>query len=173
VSGKQITEAGGRIRMSLPRFRLRTLMIAVAVVAVLLCLPPVWDSSYVSLGIGSVNVPLLFVVCDGESRQPIEGATIRLQDPDCIDTPIAPYVLGLKTAAGGRADLPLNLTFTNAVSPSGRLLSFHVRYPNWEMRVSAPGYREFQADFAMYQKGNPRYHSNLPPPPIVIGLRRQ
>jgi hypothetical protein len=141
-----------------------------------LLLPP----GTVSLGVGHTNVRLSFQVLDADMGQPVEGALIYLRDPDLANSPgLLPYNIDLETGPDGLASVSLGLQFVDSSDPAtGRLLSFHVRYPQWETRVCHEGYPEFKTPFAVYERGNPRFHDGASPPPhnpppIVIRLRRQ
>jgi hypothetical protein len=146
----------------------------------------------IALGVGHTNVQISFVVVDADTGQPVGGAAIHLRDPDLADIPAIPVRdpdltrcpgrppvnIDLDTAADGSASVWLGLQFVDSwETGSGRLLSFHVRYPQWNMRVGCEGYQEFTAPFAAYERENPRFHDGYAPPPkkpppIVIRLRR-
>jgi hypothetical protein len=77
--------------MRLPRVRstVRRLMAVVAVVALLLWLILCWDwDTGAAHGVGEVSIPLVFVVSEADSGQPIEGVVIHLQDFDYQSDPI-------------------------------------------------------------------------------------
>jgi hypothetical protein len=158
--------------MQLPRFRLRTLMIVVAVVGLMLCVAR-WDNRPVSLGVGHHPIPLTFFVSDTERGLAIPGATIDLVDLDYADIPTPPQVLHLRTGPDGRVTIPLTLQFTEVATPEGELISMSIRYPFWEVKVAADGYETAKRAFVDYHRGNPRFHSPSPPPPVVFRLHRR
>jgi hypothetical protein len=100
-------------------------------------------------------------------------ASIDLKDPRYVGTSVAPHVLALRTGADGRVTVPVSLRYSHQTSATGRLLSFHVRYPRWEIRVAAEGYEEFVAPFADYERRDPRFDSQTTPPPVEIRLRKR
>lgn len=157
--------------MPLLRFRVRTVLIAIAAIAVVLTVARYWDLRRVSMGVGHVNISVTILVCD-EQQRPVAGALIDLQDPDCLSTPIEPWVLARRTGSDGRVTVPLGLQFVSGQSASGRLLSFRVRYPNWRMQVSADGYEHFAAEFPDHAEADPRFHTGSSPPPIVVRVRK-
>jgi hypothetical protein len=132
-----------------------------------------------ALGIGNTTVPLIFSICDAGSGAPIEGAMIRLEDPDYADLPPRPpYVVDLSTGRDGRATFVLEAR-VSMVKRSFPEWEWRVRYPSWQMRVVARGYAESSTAFADYEAergGGIGFHKGaLPPPspPIVVKLHRR
>jgi hypothetical protein len=132
----------------------------------------------VGLGVGHTKVRISFVVLDADTGEPVEGASIQLRDADYADDPdLQPYNLDFETGTDGSASVLLNLQFTSSTDSAHRLLSFHVRYPYWDMRIRREGYEEVTTPFAAYETRNPRFHDGtsrrpLKPPAIVIRLRK-
>ena len=165
------------------RVRLRTLLLLIAVVAVLLGLIPNWGASKRALEVGHTNVPLDFVIIDAGSEQPIAGASILLQDPDYLDLPPqVPQTLAATSGLDGHYRVTLmGLMFSaeSSVTEDGKFLKSlgrWVRYPNWELHVSADGYQKLRVsyqDFREKYMGDRRYHEDSIPPPIVVRLQRQ
>jgi hypothetical protein len=155
-------------------------MLGMAALALLLALIRGLDLDPVrSSGLGHTTIPLGFVVYDADSEKLIEGATIRLQDYDYLPgpDPNPPYVLNLKTGPDGQAMFMhnANVYMWKRSSPEWE---WCIKYPLWEMRVAAEGYREFTAsfeDFANQRGGTGSHKGTLPPvsPPIVVRLRKR
>src|SRR5207302_198256 len=150
---------------------LRTLLLITAVVAVLLWL--VSKPLFVGLGCGHVNVPLDFMVIDADSKQPIAGASILLQDADHRGSPPEPpYTMLITTGPDGHATFVLRHAMVdsgwNAIT--GRRLYRRVGYPLWEMQVSASGYQDFRVSYEEFWTSflkDRRFHEDAVPPPIV------
>lgn len=167
--------------MRIPRVRItiRGAMIGVAVVALVLwlILAVRWDSR-VGHGIGHTSIPLVFSVCDAVSGAPIEGATIRLEDPDFASSPMPPWVVALETGRDGRVTFVLETHVYMVRRRSSPEWKWRIVYPQWVMTVAAGGYAEFSAGFADHaaERGGVGFHKGpLPPPslPIEIKLQRR
>lgn len=150
---------------------------AVAFVLFLICRLE-WDPP-TAQGIGHTSVPLHFVVRDANTGEPIEAASIRLEDPDlAAEVPRTPYALDLKTGRDGQAAFVLEADVVMLLRSSPRW-EYHVRYPPWQMRIVAEGHAEFVGSFRNYEAergGGIGFHKGgLPPPspPIVVRLRRR
>lgn len=150
-------------------------MALVAVTAVLSWLVFRWDADTdMRLSVGWVTVPLVFSVLEADTGRPIEGAVIRLLDFDFESSTAPPDYLELKTGPDGRAATSLNLRFTMSEEiPSGKLRSYCMHYPGWDMYVMAAGYPDVLAAFADHERGNRRFHEYAPPPAVVFRLRRE
>jgi len=155
-------------------------MVGVAAVALVLWLirDLDWDRPR-SLGIGNTSVPLIFSVCDAGSGAPIEGAMIRLEDPDYADIRSKPpYVVDLSTGRDGRTTFVLE-ALVYMVRRSSPEWEWRVRYPSWHVRVVAGGYAEFSAAFADYEAergGGIGFQKGIlppPSPPIEVRLHRR
>jgi hypothetical protein len=100
------------IMLALVRFRVWQLMAGVGVVALLSWIAIRWNmDTGMSQAVGHVNVRLQFRVRDSESAMPIDGATIRLADPDSASDPEEPYVLELKNGRDGNVSKALDSQF--------------------------------------------------------------
>jgi hypothetical protein len=162
-----------------PRMRstIRGMMAGVAVVSLVVWLIRDHDRTR-SLGIGQTSVPLTFLVCDADSGAPIEGAMIRLEDPDYADLPPKPpKIVDLSTGREGRATFVLEAQ-VYMVRRSSPEWEWRIRYPSWQMRVVAGDYAEFSDAFTDYaaERGGVGFHKGvLPPPspPIVVKLHRR
>jgi hypothetical protein len=159
------------------------MLLLIAVVAVLLGLILSWGPRKIALEVGHVDIPLDFVIIDAGSGQAIAGASILLQDPDYNGLPPqSPYTLAANSGSDGHYRVLLKELMYSAscsITEDGRFLkclSRGVRYPNWELHVSADGYKKLSVswqDFRMRYIGDRRYHEDQVPPPIVVRLRRQ
>lgn len=156
------------------RFTPRRSMLAVAVVACGSWIFLRWDpDTGVSHGVGHVRIPLVFLVSDGDTGRPIEGARVLLRDRDRDSNPVHPYVLDLRTGPDGRATVLDDWPFyVSEGVPSGRLHFYRVVYPHWEMTFTAEGYVPAEGSFREHEAGDRRFHEAAPPPPIVVRLRR-
>ncbi|MHB1561929.1 MAG: hypothetical protein ACYC61_31155 [Isosphaeraceae bacterium] len=167
--------------MRMPRVRttVRGAMVGVAVVALVLwlILAVRWQPRE-GRGIGHTSIPLAFSVCDAASGAPIEGATIRLEDPDFASSPTPPEVVALETGRDGRATFVLEAPVYMVRRRSSPEWEWRIRYPWWVMTVAAGGYAEFSAGFDDHaaERGGVGFHEGpLPPPspPIAIKLLRR
>jgi hypothetical protein len=154
--------------------RLWRLMVAVAFMAVILCIAVRWNTDRgETRAIGYVKARLEFQVRDLDSGRPIDGTTIRLADSDTASFPSEePNVFELRTGPDGAAIKVVELRYYESRGiPSNRLLGYRVNYPPWEVCVEARGYQDFEAPFRNYEVKDRRFHENGPPPPVVR-LRR-
>jgi hypothetical protein len=163
-----------KMRLPLVRLTVRRLMAVVAVMALLLWLIRRWETDGgVSYATGHVRIPLVFLISGADTGQPIEGAVIRLEDPDYLYVSIPPDRFELKTGRDGDATTLVELPFNETRGlPSGRLRFYRVVYPHWKIKIAAKGYRDVVLSFADYERRDRRFHEKAPPAPIVIRLRR-
>jgi hypothetical protein len=159
------------------RWTIRGMMVGVAAVSLVVWL--IRDYNRIkSSGIGNTSVPLMFFVCDAVSGAPIEGAMIRLEEPDYADlSPKPPHVVDLSTGREGRATFVLEAQ-VYMVRRSSPEWEWRVRYPSWQMKVVAGGYAEFSDTFTDYaaERGGVGFHKGVltpPSPPIVVRLHRR
>jgi hypothetical protein len=144
-----------------PRFRIRSLLIAVAVVAAGLWLL----DSIGTEGVGSAAVPLTFRVVDADSGRPIPSARIELYG-HYLDG-----LMSLTAFAGpdGRATIYYPARFTvrqTAIRPMSRSVDYTAA-----VRVPAEGYRTLIVPLCSLTADR-RYHHDPVPPPIVVRLRK-
>jgi hypothetical protein len=148
------------------------LMAAVLAAGLFLAIIATRDTGFTG-AVGAVDIHLVFRVCELGTGKPVDGATVLLADPDYIDDPKEPYVIGLKTDADGCAEVAFESGFDESRGvPSGRLRYYRLRYPHWQIKVVATGYQSADAWFRDYEMGDSRYRQPGPPPPVVIRLRR-
>jgi hypothetical protein len=147
-------------------------MAAIGIASLVLWTVLRWDTGF-SAGVGAVDVHLVFQVCEVASGTPIDAARIQLEDPDYVGDPKEPYVLELKTGPDGRAVATFELGFSETRGiPSGRLRSYRVRYPRWQITVRADGYESAEAWFHNYVMRDQRFSQPGTPPPVVTRLRK-
>jgi hypothetical protein len=109
--------------------------------------------------VGHAQIPLEFVILDGSTGSPIEGATVRLlldDDPQHAAT----------TGPAGR--LRVVLQFTTGGRSSVLRRTRVVNY-NLMVTITAVGHQPLSVALAEPTR-EPRYHSDPNPPPIVIRL---
>jgi hypothetical protein len=153
--------------------RIRSLMLLIAGVGFLLALPGLLEKFIVAYGIGDTVVALEFVALDAVSGKPVPGARLQLTDPECPN-PRPPLMTAATTDADGRSTITNSFEVTSSWSGlTGRRFWRGVRYPLWEMRIEAAGYKPFEAQFHSYVAKDRRYHEDRVPPPIMVRLQRE
>jgi len=127
----------------------------------------------ISLGVGSKNVTIDFVVTNADSGQPIEGASIHLWTPDFLESTGLPYTVDLTTGSDGKAKFSVELmTYVHHDLGTGECIFYRVVYPHWEITCVADGYSAQDASFVKVQRENPLFHQVAQPPPIAIRLKK-
>jgi hypothetical protein len=150
--------------MRLPRIRLRTLMIAVAVAALVASLfaPPRRLPS--GIWYDRRAVPLTFAVVDAES-----GAAIPCASVTIYDSRGSRWTSGGRTDAGGRATIAHEFPISGVHDPLGRRIRATVDYGFWDFEVKAPGYRDERA-VLVHRVVLPRTGDSRLPRPIRVEL---
>jgi hypothetical protein len=148
------------MRLPRPRFTVRRLMIAVAVVAgALAFISATTDVN----GSGWATIPLQFTVLDATTGKPVSEATIRLT--------IGPEYQANPTGPDGRTTLVIRAM----CGSSGPIFRRRrgVNYGFWRLEVEAKGYLKFRSNLEKYTTDRDRrFHDyDAIPPPIVIRLR--
>jgi hypothetical protein len=148
--------------MKRPRFTVRRLMVAVAVVAGVL--------AFISVdcgpeGSGFASIPLQFTVLDAVTGKPVPGATIRLLRV------IEPEYQANPTELDGRTALVIRAR----CGISGGIINRRwrgVNYLFWTLEVEAEGYLKFRSSLEKYTTDRRFHESYGVQPPILIRLRK-
>ena len=156
-----------------PRFKIRSLMIAVAVAAVISAAAPalwwLWPARRSDAWSAGKDVPLIVTVVDAGDGRPIAGATVRI---------VHPFGRGMmppardETGAGGRAELIAVANAQGTVlaavppcDPSGRIVlrkAERTSLAGGTVAASAAGYDEDRVDLDAAASRSP----------VVVRLRK-
>ena len=154
-----------------PRFRLRTMMVLLAVMApFLIIVLPVrrYDESV------SAASSFYFLVVDQETRRPVANATVRLIDPRYKPEEQQKVLV---TQSDGHAELYL---FANVTGREGLLFRTETfTFDPVVLEIEAPNYEPFRAPLSDDTPARPGAYTDrplglaFPPPPwVVVGIRR-
>jgi len=140
--------------------------------------PPAWALLILLVGItlfpvccaemvwsGSETLPLVFVVIDGTTHNPIAGARVQLNKYET--PPERTYV----------TDQNGTIRFTQRFQVAGRSSLFRetrgVHYGIWELNVEADGYESLKVPLNTLTEDHRFHDHGSTPPPILIRLAKQ
>jgi hypothetical protein len=149
--------------------RLRTFLALPVIVGLLLVVPIqrcVRSIFLTRIYDGLVTVPLVFVIVDDTTEQPIENALIRIYN--LFDPP--PEFWEARTGPDGCASIKfLTMAAEGFNSDLGIRLYRSVGYGR-DVYLSASGFQDRHLDLSEFTH-DPRFHYDASPPPIVFRLR--
>jgi hypothetical protein len=150
------------MRLPRPRFTVRSLMVAVAIVAVLIFM----EGEAVVLRNGRATISLQFTVLDADTNRPASGASIRLDDDGYYGNFVCRAIAGRDGGA--------RVTIRTGCGDSGSIIrrNRNVTYWPWTIYAEVDGHQSFKGRLEKYTADRRFHDYDAIPPPIVIRLRK-